>query len=36
LKRKNIVSSQDNIVVVAGEPVGHAGHVNLLEVRVVE
>jgi pyruvate kinase len=35
LKRIGMVASQDKIVVVAGEPVGHAGHVNLLEVRTV-
>ena len=35
LKKKNIVKDGDKIVVVAGEPVGHAGHVNLLEVREV-
>lgn len=36
LKREHIVKEGDKIVVVAGEPVGHAGHVNLLEVREVE
>ena len=35
LKRQELVSSGDKIVIVAGEPVGHAGHVNLLEVRDV-
>jgi pyruvate kinase len=35
LKRAKLVKSGDRIVVVAGEPVGHAGHVNLLEVREV-
>jgi pyruvate kinase len=30
-----VVKKQDEIVIVAGEPVGQAGHVNLLEVRVV-
>ena len=35
LKKKKIVKSGDKIIVVAGEPVGHAGHVNLLEVREV-
>lgn len=35
LKRENIVQKGDKIIVVAGEPVGHAGHVNLLEVRQV-
>lgn len=35
LKKAKIVKRNDKIVVVAGEPVGHAGHVNLLEVREV-
>jgi len=35
LKRIGMVVPQDMIVVVAGEPVGHVGHVNLLEVRTV-
>jgi pyruvate kinase len=35
LKRSDMVTTGDTIVVVAGEPVGHAGHVNLLEVREV-
>lgn len=35
LKRKQLVAVGDKMVVVAGEPVGHAGHVNLLEVRTV-
>lgn len=36
LKRADLVKTADKIVVVAGEPVGHAGHVNLLEVREVK
>lgn len=36
LKKQKMVVLGDKIVVVAGEPVGHAGHVNLLEVREVE
>ncbi len=36
LKKISIVSSGDKLIVVAGEPVGHAGHVNLLEVREVK
>ncbi|MBT4120605.1 MAG: pyruvate kinase [Candidatus Magasanikbacteria bacterium] len=36
LKKLEIVDSGDKIIVVAGEPVGQAGHVNLLEVREVE
>ncbi len=36
LKKGNYVKPNDKIIVVAGEPVGHAGHVNLLEVREVE
>jgi pyruvate kinase len=35
LKREHLVAERDKIVIVAGEPVGHAGHVNLLEVREV-
>lgn len=35
LKKKKIARAGDKIIVVAGEPVGHAGHVNLLEVREV-
>lgn len=36
LKKLSIVDSGDKLIVVAGEPVGQAGHVNLLEVREVE
>jgi len=36
LKRQKIVRSGDKMVIVAGEPVGQAGHVNLLEVREVD
>jgi pyruvate kinase len=36
LKKEKMVDSADKIIVVAGEPVGQAGHVNLLEVREVE
>jgi pyruvate kinase len=36
LKKAKIIKSGEKIVIVAGEPVGHAGHVNLLEVREVE
>ncbi len=35
LKDAKLVESGDKIIVVAGEPVGQAGHVNLLEVREV-
>jgi len=36
LKKQKIVKTNDNIIVVAGEPVGHSGHVNMLEVREVK
>ncbi len=36
LKKMKVVVVGDKIIVVAGEPVGHAGNVNLLEVREVE
>ncbi len=36
LKDTNLVKIGDQIIVVAGEPVGQAGHVNLLEVREVK
>jgi pyruvate kinase len=35
LKAKKMVKTGDRIIVAAGEPVGQAGHVNLLEVREV-
>ena len=35
LKKHQMVKIGDKIIIVAGEPVGHAGHVNLLEVREV-
>ncbi len=35
LKNKKFISSGDRLIIVAGEPVGQAGHVNLLEVREV-
>lgn len=35
LKEKKYATEGDRIIVVAGEPVGQAGHVNLLEVREV-
>ncbi|OGH84894.1 MAG: pyruvate kinase [Candidatus Magasanikbacteria bacterium RIFOXYC12_FULL_33_11] len=36
LREKKAVKEGDKIIVVAGEPVGHAGAVNLLEVREVK
>jgi len=36
MKDKNIVDKGDKIIIVAGEPVGQAGHVNLLEVKEVK
>lgn len=36
LKKHGHVKAGDNMIVVAGEPVGQAGHVNLLEVREVK
>ena len=36
IKKKRIAKKGDKIVVVAGEPVGQAGHVNLLEVREIK
>ena len=36
LKQKNVVKKEDKIIIVAGEPVGHVGHVNLLEVKEVK
>ena len=36
LKKEKLLKKKDKVVVVAGEPVGQAGHVNLLEVREVE
>ncbi len=35
LKDKKMVEDGDCLIIVAGEPVGQAGHVNLLEVREV-
>ncbi|HLD31728.1 MAG TPA: pyruvate kinase, partial [Patescibacteria group bacterium] len=35
LKKRGLAKIGDNVIVVAGEPVGQAGHVNLLEVREV-
>lgn len=35
LKDRKMVQKEDRIIIVAGEPVGQAGHVNLLEVREV-
>lgn len=35
LKDKKIVKRGDRIIIAAGEPVGMAGHVNLLEVREI-
>jgi pyruvate kinase len=35
LKKQTLVAPGNRIIVVAGEPVGQAGHVNLLEVRDV-
>jgi pyruvate kinase len=36
LKKARYLKTGDKVVVVAGEPVGSAGHVNLLEIRQVE
>jgi len=35
IKKNKIAKNGDNMVVVAGEPVGHAGNVNLVEVREI-
>ena len=35
LKKRKTVKTGDRIIIVAGEPVGLSGHVNLLEVREV-
>lgn len=35
LKKQKLVKTGEKIIVVAGEPIGQAGHVNLLEVREV-
>lgn len=35
LKEDELIAKDDKIIVVAGEPVGQEGHVNLLEVRTV-
>lgn len=35
IKEHKIAKSKDKMIVVAGEPVGHAGHVNLVEVREI-
>lgn len=35
LKQKQIVVTGDRIIIVAGEPVGQAGNVNLVEVREI-
>ena len=36
LKKHKVLTSGDKIIIIAGEPVGHAGHVNLLEVRKID
>jgi len=36
IKKKRVAKKGDRLVVVAGEPVGQSGNVNLLEVRVVK
>jgi pyruvate kinase len=36
LKEKNLLKKGDRIIVLAGEPVGQAGHVNLLEVKDID
>lgn len=35
IKKQKLVKKGDEIIIVSGEPVGQAGHVNLLEVREV-
>jgi len=35
LKKAKFVKKQDKIIVVAGEPVGQAGNVNLVEIREI-
>lgn len=35
VKENKIAKKGDKMIVVAGEPVGHAGHVNLVEVREI-
>ena len=36
IKKHKIAKAEDKMVVVAGEPVGHAGTVNLVEVREIK
>ncbi len=36
IKKNKIAKNGDKMVVVAGEPVGHAGNVNLVEVREIK
>ncbi|MDO8499305.1 MAG: pyruvate kinase [bacterium] len=36
LKEANLVESGDKVVVLAGEPVGQAGNLNLIEVKEIE
>ena len=36
MKEVKLAESGDKVIVVAGEPVGHAGQMNLLEVREIE
>ncbi|MBI2037860.1 MAG: pyruvate kinase [Candidatus Magasanikbacteria bacterium] len=36
IKKNKLGKTGDQMVVVAGEPVGHAGHVNLVEVREIK
>lgn len=35
IKQAKLAKTGEKIIIVSGEPVGHAGHVNLLEVREV-
>ena len=36
IKKHKLAKNGDKMVVVAGEPVGHAGNVNLVEVREIK
>ncbi len=35
LKKKKMIKNKDKMIIVAGEPIGEAGYVNLLEVKEV-
>ena len=36
LKKDKFIETEDTIIIIAGEPVGHSGNVNLVEIKTID